>query len=595
MYNVFMAKEKKVKVARWDEQHTKKAQNAWQARLEAETGVSSVGTPFETFTLEKMYAICGELWEEVIRYGESRNLEVKNIVAIMGKDTRKTTVFVIFMWFIMSYYDKINGFLLRDTIDKATTQMRMQLRKSAALIANEYGIEGFQEYAKESSDGFYLVRDKDSKANQKIELLSFDSIIELGGFTTSNGFPAVFIYDELQNPNSAHKEIQSKEEFLANYKFIDSKNEGIEISTDYELPKWMPRHYFLSNRYVGDHPLNLFAEEHFPYYSHQDENGNEVKGVRDWMLEDPLNNNFVVHYVGDDNVKPEWEDFSKTLIVYGSKLSNHILRKSEEWTKKQLALIERGNEEDLAVIIGDLYEGYENGDNAYSYSRKEKITREVFEKEYAPYAEGITIAVDLDFSRQIRIRPKYHLKKNKGGVNIYRTIREKAYMIKCNGVSDDGFITEQYFKSTVAHLKDICDYIRKTMPQIPKVKIIMDDKKAQWVGRFNFGDAQNRFWSAMKVNFDQKWHIALRPQVMDEMQDTGFIIDIEDYSNNIFHEKIKNVKIKEGSNPKKREEKDRDEFIDDINADEYGIYFEQTKMAYNNRATRLLGGKNDWH
>ena len=586
---------KKLKEAKWDKQHTKAAQNNWAKRLEQETGTTTQETIFEGFTYEKMWEVCGESWTDVIKFGEENDVEVKNIVAIMGKDTRKTTVFVIFMWFVMTYYDKMNGFLLRDTIDKATTQMRMQLRKAAALITNEYGIDGFVENTKESSDGFYLVRDAKRKDNQKIELLSFDSIVEMGGFTTSNGFPAIFVYDELQNPNSAKKAIQAPETFLANYKFIDSKNEAIELSTDYAMPKWIPRHYFLSNRYIGDHPLNLFAEAHFPFYDQIEDDGTLTQGAKSWMLEDPLNNNFIAHYVGEDNVKEEWEDFAKTLIIYGSKLSNYLLRKSKEWEDKQIKLIERGKEEDLAVIVGDLYEGYEESEKAYHYTRKDKITREVFETNYAPYATAAYISVDLDFTRQIRFRPKYALTKDKGfGLKIHRFIREKAYKIDCKGLSNDGRLTWEYQKRANKIIEEITEYINKTMPQIRKVQILFDDNSANWPKDFNYGEFKSNKWSAAKMHFKNKWPIPKRPSDMDQAQDSGFMIDIEEHTNTFLHQGLKNVIIKEGSKPSIRVEKTRDAFVDDMNSDEYPLYLQLPRMAANNRTTRLLGGKNEW-
>lgn len=528
---------------------------------------------------EKMDYIFGECWKEIISYAKENNITVKNLIAITGKDTRKTTVWIIFKWWLMNRYPYLNGFLLRDTIVKAKSQMRMQLIKAASLIDKEYGITGFEKFIYDGSEGLFLVRDKISKTNQKVELLSFDSIVELGGFTTNNGGPAIFIYDELQNPNSKNKDIISKDQFIANYKFIADKNEGIEISTNQILPSYIPRHYFLSNRYIDNHPLNLFAEEHLPFYDYEDANGNLVKGVKSWMLEDPLNNNFICMFITKENVRKGWEDLADTCLVYASKFSNMILRANKEWEQKQINLIARGREEDLAVIIGDLFEGYESERPTYFYTRKEKISQENFTYKVAPFVEKVFLCMDLDFSRQIVMSAKYITNEN-GSTKIYR---DKIVVIKCDGVSPDGAKTEAYLSRTYNEVIKYCVRIKNLIPKTNKVSILMDDKKAQWVGRFNQGVYANNFYTASKITFDQTWPIAERPKDIDFLQDTGSIVDIEHPSLDALHRYMSGsfsepVSSKSGKITYKRIEKANDGTIDFINQDEYPMYFIKSKV-----------------
>lgn len=537
---------------------------------------------------EKMDFIFGKCWKEMFDYVKENDLELNNIVAITGKDTRKTTVFTMFMWWLMNRFDKLNAFVLRDTILKSQSQMRMQLRKSATISENEYGISGLLDNIQESTDGVYLVRDKFSKQNQKVEMLSFDSIIELGGFTTNNGYPAIFIYDELQNPNSINKEMITKQQFLANYKFISSKNRATEIATGYKIPKWIPRNIFLSNRYIGKYPLNEFAETFLPFYDVEKEDGSITEGVRTWMLKDPMENNFICKYVSQDEADNEgWTELGKTMIVYASKLSNHILRLDKEWEEEQRKLIARGNSEDLAVIIGDLFEGYISARNTYFYTRKEKVDENKFIESYASGIKNVFLCLDLDFSRQIVLNAKYYYENG----NEFKVFRDKFDTIKCNGVSKDGAKTEMYLRQTYEAIVMYCVRIKKLMPHIKEVRIIMDDKKAQWVGRFNVGEYANNFWKAQKVDFDQIWKITQRPIDIDFLQDNGVVVDISHPSIDRFHRYIENsfAEPKSSGDNKiiyKRIEKANDETIDFINVDEYGLYNAITKaniMVYNSK------------
>lgn len=549
-------------------------EQTFKEKIQKDTGINIDETLLKDFNEEKMDEIFGECWGGVLRHAKENKLKMKNLVAITGKDTRKTTVFIIFMWWLMNKYKFLNAFVLRDTLLKSQSQMRMQVIKGANLIQDEYGISGFNETIYQTNDGIYFLRDRNSKRNQKIEMLSFDSIIELGGFTTSNGKSAIFIYDELQNPNSINKEVLTKEQFLANYKFIDSKNEGIEISTGEKLPDYIPRHYFLSNRYIGNYPLNIFAEAHFPFYDEELENGKTQEGVKSWMLKDPMNNNFVGKFVGEGEAKEGWEDFENTMIIYASKLSNQILLANKEWKEKQLKLIEKGNKEDLAVIIGDLFEGYVSARNTYFYSKISEISEEEFIKTHAKGINKVFLALDLDFSRQIVMGAKYYYGEGKE----FKIFRDKFTILKCNGVSSDGAKTEKYLHQTWEAILRYCLRIKQMMPQIQQVQLLIDDKKAQWVGRFNQGQYANNFYKASKITFDQEWKITKRPKDIDMLQDTGTIIDIKHPSIDKLHRYMKEsyAEPKSGNDTKiifKRIEKANDERIDIINVDEYGAYF----------------------
>lgn len=576
----------------------KKTKTNWQKEFTKDTGINVNDTPFIKWPWEKMQFIFRKYWWSIFEHVKKNDYTLNNIVAITGKDTRKTTVFVIFIWFLMVEYPWLNAFMLRDTLDKAVSEMRKQLRKGVMLATNEYDID-LSSYTAESNDGFYLVRDNMEKNNQKIELMSFDKMVEIGGFTTNNGYPAICLYDELQNPQSAHKEIMTDNQWLANYKFVNEKLRALEIATKKELPKWVPRNIFTSNRYVGVYPLNTFAELHLPYYDQIDEEtGKEVKGVKSWMLEDPLNNNFIFQYFGKEDMKPGWEDMWGTVIVYASKLSNDILRADKEWEAEQLRLIERGNEDDLARVIGDLFEGYEGMEQTYFYTRKEEIDLDTFKQKYAKHVDKVRISVDLDYSRQIVLSAKYDCRKdifaNNQVATIYRLIRDKIVKIKCNGVDDNGRRTAIYLKQLWKAIVKYCVEINKLMPHIKKIRIIIDDKKANVVKDFNFGQYKNKFWVASKVNFDQKWKIMKRPKVIDDMQDSGFIIDIKHPTNKELHMAYKGSIIDPNKKKKQRLEKANDPTIDLINVDEYGVYDSITRMAFNNRSTRLLGGKNEW-
>ncbi|NQZ29595.1 MAG: hypothetical protein HRT98_04390 [Mycoplasmatales bacterium] len=592
----------KVKQSHYDQQHTKKAKSNWKKRMASATGIDPEALDFD-FDYEDLKLIC-DIWYEVLTFGKGKeeieDIEIKNIVAIMGKDTRKTTVWMIILWFLLYEYEWLNGFVLRDTIDKAANDMKLQIRKAADLITNEYNTPGFSEATQEAGTAFFFVRDKERRDNQKIELVSFDSIVQKGGFTTNNGKPAIFVYDELQNPNSKNKEPISKATFLANYKFIDKKNNGIEITTGNKLPKWMARHIFLSNRYVSGHPLNEFSELHFPFYDSINDNGDIKRGVKTWMLKDPEKNNFIVSLITEDKIKEGWEDFKNTLIVYGGPLSNILLTKDKDWKKDALAKIRRGKSEDLAYFIGDLYEGYENGDKAYHYTRKDKIDRNVFHTDYAPYATHVSIGIDIDYNRQIRIRPKYFCKKSVflesklKEVFKYRAVREKASKITCNGISRDGAKTERYYQETLNKIIEITKYINKWMPNVKVIKILFDEPFANWSGRINAHLRKDKKWIAYKVDFKQAWPIKKRPAVIDEMQDTGFLIDIDDFTNTALHNIYQITMLDPKAQDKVRYEYSKDPNIDDINSDEYPLREAQVDCFNNILTTNKLGGKNEW-
>lgn len=555
---------------------TAKAKSEWIDKLKKNTGQTTNGTDFliPEETLEKAL---GPYWYQVLK--EAERVGAINVLAITSKSLRKTAVVKFIQHYLLAKHEWLNTMDLRRTKDLSSSVLIQSHIDAMSYWATEYGVPWLREVIQQAAYQMYFVRDKKRKDNQELEFSSFDAMRKVGGFTK----PYIFHWEELVDPDSKGS-APDKDAFFYTYNLVKGKNrENFLAKSKMRVYNTTPTHWFTMNRWDTDHPLIQFAETHAPW-----------EQVKTWMLDDPENNNFFMHYV--EKAEEGWESLNKTLIVYGSKLANHLMVQDEDWKSEQLALIESKDPQALGTVLGDVFEGTATSLNAYHYTRKDTVTREEFIKHYSKHVTKAYISVDLDFSRQIRIRPKYAVSKSADvfGNKIHRLVRDRAYAIKCGGVSKDGALTEMYFKQTKAMMEKICKQIREEMPHLSRVFILFDDKKAQWVGRFNFGDAKNPFWSANKVTFDQIWKIKERPKTMDEAQDTGFMVDIEHATNENLHKYLKRIIINESKVSKQRLEKDRDEMVDDMNADEYPLFLEKGKMAMNNKTTRVLGGNNVW-
>lgn len=551
----------------------------WAAKLKKHTGQAIDGNDFYIAD-EILYEALGPYWGQVLK--KAIEVGAKNILAITSKSLRKTAIVKFIQHYLLSRHAWLQAMDLRRTKEQSSSGLMQAHLDALKYWAMEYNVPWLRETIQQASFKMYFIRDKGRKDNQEISFSSFEAMKKVGGFT----HPYVFHWEELVDPDSKGQ-APTKEEFMYVYDLVDQKNQENFLAAGQELNKF-PTHFFTMNRWDTEHPLIEFAEEHAPW-----------EQVKEWMLEDPENNNFFMHYVEETN--EGWGDLDKTLIIYGSKLANHLLVKNEEWKQKQLKLIETRDPQKLGTVLGDVFEGTSNSLNAYHYTKTTTITRDEFKEDYAKHVNKVYVSIDLDFSRQIRIRPKYSASKVVMGdgvpVKVRRLIREKAYAIKCDGVSVDGAKTELYLKQTVRKLELIWKQIREDMPHIRRMYLLFDDNQAQWVGRFNFGDIRNPFWHANKVDFSKQWKIVNRPKDMDEAQDTGFIVDIEDPTNVNLHSYLKKVVIDESnkkSKTRQRLEKDRDMMVDDMNSDEYPLYLERGNLLLNNKATRMLGGKNEW-
>lgn len=401
MYNNIMKKE-----LRWTEQGTVKAKNAWQDKLRKKTGRETNGNDF-LIEDEILFKALGPYWGQVLK--EAIKVGARNILAITSKSLRKTAIVKFIVHYLMARHQWLQAMDLRRTKDQSSTSLIQAHLDALKFWAEEYNVPWLRETIQQASFSMYFIRDPKRKDNQKIEFSSFEAMKKVGGFTK----PYVFHWEELVDPDSKGQ-APTKEEFMYVYDLVNQKNEENFLSAGQKLNQF-PTQFFTMNRWDTDHPLIEFAEEHAPW-----------EPVKQWMLEDPENNNFFMHYV--DTPNEGWEDLDKTLIVYGSKLANHILVENEDWKAKQLRLIATGEPQKLGTVLGDVFEGTSSSYNAYHYSRSDTITRDEFKKDYAKYATKAYISIDLDFSRQIRIRPKYSLTKEKPmtGVKMHRLIRDKA-------------------------------------------------------------------------------------------------------------------------------------------------------------------------
>lgn len=571
------------KEAAYNKQDTKAAKANWNKKLRGATGRGSKGNDF-LITDEILFDALGPVWTEVLK--KAIEVGATNILAITSKSLRKTAIVKFVQHYLLSRHQWLDAQDLRRTKDQSSSVLIKSHLDALTFWATEYNLPWLREVIQQASFKMYFVRDKKRKDNQEIEFSSFEAMRKIGGFTKAY----VFHWEELVDPDSKGQ-APTIDEFMYTYNLVREKNEeNFRAKGQMDVYRNTPTNFFTMNRWDTDHPLVEFAERHAPW-----------QPVKEWMLEDPENNNFFMHYVDEVGEEDEFYGLGKTLIVYGSKLANHIFAKDEEWKRKQISLIETGVPSILGTVLGDVFEGTTSVEKAYHYNTVNTVSRDEFKESYAKNATKAYISIDLDFSRQIRIRPKYLVSKQFVGGNISRFIRDRAYRIKCNGVSSDGASTEFYFQETKKKLMEICKQIREEMPHLTRVHLLFDDKKAQWVGRFNFGDAKNPYWIARKVDFDQKWRIYERPKTMDLAQDTGFMVDIEHETNDNLHKYLKNVIIDKGSQTndkkiqkKKRLEKDRDAMVDDMNSDEYPLYLERASMALNIKATRLLSGENKW-
>lgn len=550
------------------------------------------------FNEEKLRKAIGESWYKALFYGRDNNVRVDNIVAITSKDTMKTSVSFYFLMWAMANYDWANAFVLRDTIKNSSNEQKTHIRNTLERIEKEHNMPEVSSLFEESNNAYYLVRDKKSKRNQKMTLTSFEDMVRVGGFSTSNSKPGIFFYDELQNPNSSLTKLKDEDAFLADFKFINGKNFNNILATKVDFPKWLPKNLFMSNRYVADHALNKFAEECFPFEDKILDDGSVSTGIMTKMLTDPAKYNFFVKYIGEDNCPEKWWDFKYTLILYANQLSHPIFRLNEEWRNEKLDLIKRGKPEDLAMIVGALYEGIEHNKKAYNYKRITKIKQEEFDKYYKPYAIRYVTTMDLDFSRQIIFRTFVVCCKYICGIPIYRVVRYKKNKISCKGVGKDGANTYDYYLQT----KEIMTKIKAELDTFLKDKkidlhVFIDDKQGQWVGQLNYGEFQRGDIKFFKIDFDRAVPIVKRPAMTDQMQDNGFLVDIESPHNDTLHKYYQTTTIDQSSVVGKRLERDNDQKIDDINTDEYAqiklyAYFIWDTLSTSKLAK--LGVKNEW-
>ena len=446
----------------YNKQGTKKAQDAWQKKLRENTGQSNDDTSFEILESAIKKAV-GEKWWSVLTWMRNHpDQQVDNILALMAKSTRKTKIVKFWQHYLLSTSKWLHAYDLRRTKELSKDKLIGEHMDALVMWSAEYDTPWIRDVIQKGSSKMFFVRDKKRKDNQEIAFGSFDGLKGEGGFTK----PYIFHWEELVDPDSIGS-APSWETFKYVLNLVNSKNEENFLSAGIDWDKFGAKNFFTMNRWDTSHPLVEFAEAHAPW-----------EPVKELFLDDLVENNFFVHYVGEP--KEGWEEMANTLIVYGTKFSNHLLIKNENWLKKQLKYVESGSAYHLGVILGDIFEGDDSKNKLMSFKEQDVY----FHHQLPNTPVQMNIGIDIDANEEVPLVVKTLHKFDSGSVilkygkPVYAIITNKVYLNPStkkgwNSVKYNNIIRNQLLNESVSN------------PSIIKtISTHIDDDKKMWIHPF---------------------------------------------------------------------------------------------------------------
>lgn len=499
-----------MKEANYNKRDTKKAKEAWLDKVKKNTGQSVDGNNF-FIPREVLENALGPYWTKVLDY--AIEVGAKNVLAITSKSLRKTAVVKFIQHYLLAHNSWLQLKDLRRTKELSSSELMQAHLDVVKFWATEYNVPWMRDVLTQASGKMYFVRDKRRKDNQEINFGSFDSIAKEGGFTK----PFVFHWEELVDPDSKGQ-APTRDEFMYVYDLVSAKNEENFMAHGQEIDAF-PMHWFTMNRWDKEHPLIEFAEEHVPW-----------EPVKQWMLEDPENNNFFMEYI--DKAKEGWEDLDKTLIVHGSKLANHILVKNEKWKQKQLDLIASGDPQKLGTVLGDVFEGTSQADYTYTWDAEDVIFHENLPN--TPIA--ISIGIDKDKNEEIPLTMKSLHKFDTADViakfkrPVYSVITQE---MEFNPSTKKSWNAEYYYQIIK---KQVLSYGSKFI-------VLLDDDQRLWIDRFNndqdIKNAKIAFAMAKKHGY---WNIDYRVEYGENSIASGFESFLDNPNLRYFINEMKSIK-----------------------------------------------------
>ena len=536
-----------MKEMKYDKQHTKKAKELWLKKLKLNTGQSIDGNDF-FIPREVLVEALGPYWIQV--FDKAIELGATNILAITSKSTRKTAIVKFIQHYLLAHNNWLQAKDLRRTKELSSAVLMNSHEDALRFWAAEYNLPWIRDVITRGAGKMYFVRDKKRKDNQEIEFSSFDGIAKEGGFTKA----LITHWEELVDPNSKGS-APTKDEFLYTYDLINSKNEENFLSRGQKYNQF-PTNYFTMNRWDKDHPLIRYAELHAPW-----------QPVKEWMLEDPLNNNFYMQYV--EKSEEGWEDLDKTLIIYASKLSNHILIKNEEWKQKQLDLIETGDQQKLGIVLGDVFDGIDKNDNTYTWNEFDVK----FHKELPNTPISMTVSIDKDKNEEVPLTIKTlhkfedNLTLMKYGKPVYAVITNQ---MKYNPASKKTWNAEIYYAIIKKQLLEA----KKKSPT-KTMNVFLDDDQKLWIDRFNLDpEIINNKIVVIGAKKHGRWNIDLRVEYGEKNIPLGFETFLDNPELRYFIHEMKGI-VNNDNNGKRDERKGKNK-LNKTNSWEYGSYVYST-------------------
>lgn len=542
----------RLKQVRGKNQDTKEAKENWKLLHDKYSG-STVETKFvipEGATDEWE----GYYWEMVLNWRKHHpDQPVVNIIALMGKSTRKSTVFAADVIKRISRESYLYGVGARDTDDRSKSELDELFMNTKNIMVNELNLDFLEEVFIKGTNTWWFVKDSKRKDNKNIELTSFEKIIKKGGFIK----PVISLWDELVNPDATENEIPGKEEFLHNLKLINSKNREnfLAAGADY---KAFATNLFAMNRWSPNHPLVMFAEEHFPY--------NEIE---EEFLKDPMNNNFAVKYVGKAN--DGWKALNETLIVYGTKFSNDMIANDESLVDQLLEDLENGSQGDRGIILGSEFEGVSSPNKVYQFAAEDWYMHSLLPKK----PHKIAYSVDYDYNQEISFL-KHNLMVfdeeeviEEFGHKVYAIITEPVNPLITKNMHQNGkgVFVEEWI---VDKMKS---YVEEGNYEIPVVHAYHDNDQATTIDNYNHEKRHNLKAThnihSKKPTKHGFWDIEPRVKFMNDAVPKGFVSLIDNPAAKRLKREFYICKVEPGK--KSRDERPGKQMLNIINTLEYGV------------------------
>lgn len=548
-----MSKSKgKLKQVRGKNQGTKEAAANWKLLNEKYSGKSKG----DQFIIADGHSDewQGFYWEQIMNWRKYHpDQPVVNILAITGKSTRKSTIFAEEVIERMSQEPYLFGIGARDTDDRSKSDLDELFTRTKDIMITELDLDFLEEVLTKGNGTWWFIRDPKRKDNKNIQLTSFEKIVKKGGFVK----PVITLWDELVNPDATPAEIPNREEFLYGMKLINTKNRENFLSAGKDYKKFATN-LFAMNRWVDNHPLVEFAEEHFPF-----------KEVEKQFMEDPLNSNFAVKYIGIAN--KGWKDMNETLIVYASKFSNDMIINDIPLREQLIEELEMGSQRDKGIIIGSVFEGAKGSDKVYQFAPEDWWMHEELPKKPLKVATS----TDYDYNEEIVLHEHYLMCFDEPevieefGHKVYAVITKPIHPLITKNMPQDGkgVLVEEWVVDKMIQAKTGVEV------EVDKMKAYHDNDQGGTIDNYNNPLRQDlrrkhKIYSSKPTKHGW-WDIIPRVKFTNKAVPLGFWSLMENKAAKRVKREFHNCKVQPGT--KGRDERPGKQKLNIINTMEYGV------------------------